>query len=110
MSRGSARVALIQRPVNKPVEKHGCRACEYHTDDHQQKNPRRWPAVRRHDQRSKSKGERENRMRKTNQPQKSANWSVSKLSHNSRRELLVVRNTDCEPIVFGKFAAARLRF
>src|SRR5512140_2241845 len=26
----------------------------------------------------------------------------------SRRELLVVPNTDCEPIVFGRFAAARL--
>ena len=74
VSRGRARIALIKRPVNDPVEKHGCRAREYHADDHQQKNSQRWPAVRGHDQRSKSKGERENRMRKTNQPKKSANW------------------------------------
>ena len=48
---------------------------------------------------AKSKGERENRMRKTNQPEKSANWSVSKLSHNSRRELLVRESTRCQPAV-----------
>src|SRR5438874_11371904 len=81
VSRGRARVALIKRPVNEPVEKHGRRAREHHADNHQQKNSQRWPAVRRHDQRSKSKGERENRVRKTNQPKKSANWSGPKSSH-----------------------------
>ena len=74
VSRGRTRVALIKRPVNDPVEKHGCRAREHHADDHQQKNSRRGPAVRSYDQRSKSKREREDRMRKTNQPKKSANW------------------------------------
>src|SRR6266576_3109288 len=34
VSRGRARVALIKRPVNEPVEKHGCRAREHHTDNH----------------------------------------------------------------------------
>ena len=81
MPRSRARIALIKRPVNDPIEKHGGGAREYHADDHQQKNSRRRPAVRRHDQRSKSKGERENRMRKTNQPKKSANGSGPKWSH-----------------------------
>ena len=34
VSRGGARVALIKRPVNEPVKKHGCRAREHHADNH----------------------------------------------------------------------------
>jgi len=42
------------------------------------------PFAASHEQRSKSKWERENRMRETNQPKKPANWSVFSLFHNSR--------------------------
>src|SRR4030095_4847317 len=48
VSRGSARVALIRRPVTEPVEKHGCGTREDHTDDHKQQNSQRWPPVCRH--------------------------------------------------------------
>src|SRR6476620_9274179 len=109
MARSRSRIALIKRPVNDPVEKHGCRAREYHADDHQQKNSRRRPAVRRHDQRGKSKGERENRMRKTNQPKKSSNRSVSNLSHECNRKLLVPGSTGCQPVVVGSPAGKILR-
>ncbi|HWN23487.1 MAG TPA: hypothetical protein VNN16_00130, partial [Candidatus Sulfotelmatobacter sp.] len=34
VARGRTRVALIKRPVDEPVEKHGCRAREYHAGDH----------------------------------------------------------------------------
>ena len=104
MPRSRARIALIQRPVNDSIEKHGGGAREYHADDHQQKNSRRRPAVRRHDQRGKSKGERENRMRKTNQPKKSSNPSVSNLSHECNRKLLVPGSTGCQPVVAGSLA------
>jgi len=34
MPRSRARIALIKRPINDPIEKHGGGAREYHADDH----------------------------------------------------------------------------
>jgi hypothetical protein len=90
-------IALIKRPINDPVEKHGSGSRKYHADDHEQKNSRRRQPVRRHDERCKSKGKRKNRMRKTNEPKKSANGSGTKLAHHVWAKLLILRITDCAP-------------
>jgi hypothetical protein len=47
-------------------------------------------------------------MRKTNQPEKSANCSVSKPSHNFRKELLVLGNTGFQPLSCRSFPATHL--
>ena len=73
MSRRGTRVALIKRPINDSIEKHGSRARGYHANDHQRKNSQGWPAVRRHYERCERERKCENRMRETNQPKKSAN-------------------------------------
>jgi hypothetical protein len=50
-------------------------------------------------------------MRKTNQPKKSRNRSVSNLSHECNRKLLVPASTGCQPVVAsspaGKIFAPR---
>src|SRR5205085_7841904 len=74
MTRSCSRIALIERPINEPIEKHRCRAGKYHTNNHQEQNSPRGPAVCCHNQRSKRKWQRKDRMRKTNQPQKPRHW------------------------------------
>src|SRR6266446_3268510 len=77
MPRGRARIALIKRPINEPIEKHRRRARKHHANNHQEQNSPRGPPVRRHDERAESKGQRKNRVRKTNQPQKSRHRSAT---------------------------------
>src|SRR5438094_5437044 len=76
MTRSSTRVSLIERPIDQPVEKHRCRAAKHHADEHQHQDSQRRPPVRRHHQRTKSKWQGENRVRKTNQSEKSRHGST----------------------------------
>src|SRR5438874_11572982 len=71
MTRSSTRISLIERPVNQPIEKHRCSAREYHTENNQAHDSQRRPAICRHHQRAQSKRQREDRVRETNQPEKS---------------------------------------
>lgn len=71
MPRSRPGIALIQRPVNQPVEKHGCSPREDHADDNQREGSHRRPTVRSHNQRAERKRQSENRVRKTNQSQES---------------------------------------
>src|SRR5436309_7093238 len=86
MTRSCSRIALIERPINEPIEKHRCRAGKYHTNNHQEQNSPRGPAVCCHNQRAKRKRQRKDRVRKTNQPQKTTDRSAFDLAHNCRRE------------------------
>jgi hypothetical protein len=40
VARSCARIALIERPINQPVEKHRRRAREHHTDDDEEQHSR----------------------------------------------------------------------
>src|SRR6266550_3748766 len=71
MTRSSTRVSLIERPVDQPIEKHRCGTREYHTKNNQAHDSQRRPAICRDHQRAQSKWKRKNRVRKTDQPQKS---------------------------------------
>src|SRR5947208_3210413 len=84
MTRSCSRIALIERPINEPIEKHRCRAGKYHTNNHQEQNSPRGPAVCCHNQRAKRKRQRKDRVRKTNQPQKSRYRSAKSDSVGSR--------------------------
>src|SRR6266567_4483199 len=77
MPRGGARIALIKRPINEPVEKHRRGARKHHANNHQEQNSPRGPPVRRDDQCPESKGQRKNCVRKANQPQKSRHGSAT---------------------------------
>src|SRR5438874_5167789 len=86
MTRSCSRIALIERPINEPIEKHRCRAGKYHTNNHQEQNSPRGPAVCCHNQRAKRKRQRKDRVRKTNQLQKTTDRSAFDLAHDCRRE------------------------
>src|ERR1051326_7221084 len=99
MTRGCSRVMLVERPINEPIEEHRCCAREDHARDHQKGNSQCWPAIRRNNQRAESKWQREDRVRKTNEPQKTSDMSVSKVFHRRRKELLVLGSAGCQPVV-----------
>ena len=77
MPRSRAGIALIQRPVNQSVKKHRRGAREHHTDDNQNKNSQRRPAVRGNNERAQRKRKRKNCVRKTNQSQKTRHRSTN---------------------------------
>src|SRR5215471_2292188 len=87
VTRGSTWVTLIKRPINEPVEEHGRRASKDHAGDDQQKSSEPRPAICGHDERAKSKRQRENRMREANQSKKTTDWSAWSLRHNNRPTL-----------------------
>src|SRR5437867_4884270 len=82
MTRSSTRVALIERPINQPVEKHRRSARKHHANNHQEQNSPRGPPVRSHDQCPESKGQCKNRVRKTDQPKKPSDLSAPNASHS----------------------------
>src|SRR4029453_9469559 len=76
MPRSSARIPLVQRPVNQSIKKHRCGTREHHADDNQNKNSQRRPAIRGNNERAQRKRQCKNCMRKTNQSQKTRHRSA----------------------------------
>jgi len=71
VTRGGARIALIERPIDQAIEEHRCRPREDHANHDQRQRTQRGPAIRGYDKRAEGKWERKNRVGKTNQPEKS---------------------------------------
>jgi len=70
MPRCCARIALIKRPIDESIEEHRRGARTDHANEHQKQCSSRRQAVRGHNKRAKSKWQRKNRVRETNQSQK----------------------------------------
>ena len=56
MARRSARIALVERPIDKPIEKHRRGAREDHADQDEQQNARGRMTIGRDDERTKANG------------------------------------------------------
>ncbi len=111
MPRSRAGIALVQRPVNESIKKHRCGTREHHAHDNQNQNSQRRPAVCGHNERPESKWQRKNRVRKTNQSQKTNDWSASALSHKYRRRIFTEGSKENEDSNWAGYRRLRyLRF
>ena len=72
MPRSGAGIALIKRPVDQPVEEHRGGARADHADENQKEKAMRWSAVCRYDESAERERECKDRMRKANEPEKTA--------------------------------------
>src|ERR1700736_156327 len=70
MSRSSPRITLIERPIDEPIEKHRGGACADHAKEHEKQCSSRRQAIRRHNECAQGKRQRKNRVRETDQLQK----------------------------------------
>lgn len=70
MSRSRARIALVDLPIDEAIEEHRGGAGEDHAKQHEHDNARRWFAVGRDDERGEREGQREDRVREANEPEK----------------------------------------
>ena len=70
MARGSARIALIERPIDESIEKHGGSARRNHANENERECSERRQTVRCHDERSERKRQGKNCVRETDQLKK----------------------------------------
>jgi hypothetical protein len=62
VSDGGTRIALVKRPIDQSIEKHGGGARQNHADHHQQQNSPGGPSICRHEQGAEGEGECEDRV------------------------------------------------
>ena len=70
LARCSSRIALVERPIDKAIEKHRRGARENHANQDEQQNTRGWMTVGCDHERTKCKWQRKDSVRKANQSQK----------------------------------------
>jgi len=76
VTRSSAGIPLIKRPIDQPVEEHRGGARANHARENKEQYSQREPAMRGDDECAERKWQREDRVRKTNQPQKTTQRSA----------------------------------
>src|SRR4029077_10029954 len=76
MPRSRARIALIKRPINQAVEKHCGGARAHHADKDEQQDSERRPAIRGDNQCAECERQREDGVRKPDEPKKSPDRSA----------------------------------
>src|SRR5215469_4122204 len=89
MPPGGAWVFLVNLPVCDPVKRHGRSPREHHSEEDQQNDPGARHTSGCHDHRSRSKRQREDRMRKPNEFQN----SLEIAEHALQKSIVAIPNT-----------------